>query len=82
MDKDLGALLAGISDFVYVFDDASLPALGNPDVVEIRDQKATVTSVAGILRYPDKTVLAFQEPLPNDRAKRSWIGCKISASGK
>ena len=66
MDKKLGALLGEICDFVYTFDDTALPDLGNPTVTKIQDHETNVTSFAGLLRYPDKTVLAFQGTITDE----------------
>lgn len=60
MDKDIGIRLGQICEFVYDFDPNTLPALGNPTSVEIHDDDDEPTSYAGVLRYTDSTVLAFQ----------------------
>ena len=75
MDKQLGLLLAQISDYVYAFDDAALPGLGNPIVTKIADHKDVQTSFAGLLRYPDKTVLAFQGTITEESvaAVKDWL---------
>jgi hypothetical protein len=75
MDKQLGLLMAQISDFVYTFDATLVPGLGNPVVVEIQDHKPIKTSFAGLLRYPDKMVLAFEGTITGRTAQAvlDWL---------
>ncbi|MFO0935368.1 MAG: lipase family protein [Gemmataceae bacterium] len=75
MDKNRGQLLGKICDYVYLFDETDLPSLGNPNVVKIRDKSGIQTSYAGILRYPNMTVLAFQGTITNQsvEAVKDWL---------
>ncbi len=70
MDKDIGIRLGQICEYVYDFKDKDLPGLGNPTSVEIRDDEDDPTSWAGVLRYTDCTVLAFQG---TRRSAKDWM---------
>lgn len=72
INKSLGVLLGKICQYVYDFDPASLPVLGNPTATKVSDKATTPTSFAGVLRYSDKTVLAFQGTI----TQKTWQSVK------
>jgi len=75
MDKSLAILLGNICQYVYHPSDTGLPALGNPSAKIFHDASPLPTSFAGILRYPDKTVLAFQGTITNQSVQsvKDWL---------
>ncbi len=75
MDSLLATLLGGICQYVYNPTDAGLPSLGNPAAKIFHEASALPTSFAGILRYPDKTVLAFQGTITNQSVQsvKDWL---------
>ncbi len=66
-DLALAKQLAKISLWVYDFDDDTLVADGDvqPTTVKIKDDRSPPTAFAGILKFPDKTVLAYQGTITN-----------------
>jgi hypothetical protein len=73
MDKSLAILLGKISQ--YVHGDAELAELGGPSVKLYQDHELIPSSFAGILRYSDKTVLAFAGTISNpfNTGVRDWL---------
>jgi lipase (class 3) len=75
MDKTLATLLGKISRYIYAPSDADLPGLGGPKATLIHDKQSPPTSFAGVLRYPDRTVLVFQGTItaPSIQSVKDWL---------
>jgi hypothetical protein len=75
VDKSLAILLGKISKFVYTPSDDELAELGAPSLKLFSDPGLIQSSFAGILRYPDKTVLAYKGTVndPIVTGVRDWL---------
>ena len=75
MDTSLAILLGKICQYIYKSSDAGLPGLGSPSAKIFHDVSPLPTSFAGVLRYPDKTVLAFQGTITKQSVQsvKDWL---------
>lgn len=75
MDKSLAVLLGKVSRFIYKPSDDELPALDGPSVKLFQDPGPIPSSFAGVLRYPDKTVVVFKGTVkdPVTSGVRDWL---------
>ncbi len=75
MDKSLGILLGNVSRYIENPTDDKLPGIGDPAVGLYQDHGPVPSSFGCVLRYPDKTVVAFAGTIsdPFTTGVRDWL---------